>query len=61
MVFDKTGPQSQVIARSYTEKRASGETGKLCKESHSVVFILVRAVFATVIGHSKLFSYAAIT
>ena len=33
---------------------ASGETGKLCIESHSGVSILVTAVIAAIVGHSKL-------
>ena len=47
-----TCPQSRVIGR-FLREPASGETNKLCIESHSGVFILLTAVIAAVIGHSK--------
>ena len=53
--YDYTDPQSLVIARSHTESRASSETSKLCRESHTSVFILVTEVIATVISHSEFF------
>ena len=35
------------------ESCASGETGKLCRESHSVVVIVVKAAITAAIGHSE--------
>ena len=41
---------------------ASGDTGKLCIESHSGVSILVTGMIASVIGHSELMTdYTTIT
>ena len=43
----------QVHRLAPTESRVSGETDKLCIESHSSVFVLVTAVIAAAIRHSE--------